>query len=237
MPDATLRAALVLLLGTSGAPAITAITDDPLLLEVYFGPLESPGVVAGKARIRPGFESAGKRVIIVNDRYRYEDPALLSQVLFHEALHLDDESAREEAVVLAFLGELVHAEAQVDFPEIGRLDTALPQSTRTTMLAVLINSRTPFESRGELFPGNSVSPSASLFDDSSYASVPAHATLGSEQFLRTLQNLGLEFDGIPNYSRDLLMALDIASIIDSVVTRLTAADIAGIAERNGISLD
>ena len=228
----------MLLLGTSGEPAIQAITEDPLLLEIDFGRIDEPGVIAGTASIRPGFEDAGKRVIIVDNRYRREDPALLSHVLFHEAMHIDDESGREEETALVFIGELVHMEAQVDFPEIGRMDTALSQITRTIMLAALFNSLTPLESRGELFPGGMTDATAtSLFYDSSYDSILSRTTPGSEYLLLTLRNLGLEFYEIPDYSLELLEQLSIPELIDSPETPVSAGDLVGIAERNGIELD
>jgi hypothetical protein len=229
IPDPKLRAALALLLGTPGEPGIDALGTRQT--NVDFG-----HVLGGNAqRFLPGRSGEQSDRIVVSDELRFEDAALLAPVLFYESLHIDDLIGREEVVTLIFASELIHAQLLAEDLRVSSVNSELARDLRTSLLAVVFNSRTPLRSRGELFPEG---PYASnVYSGSGYVTLAEGETPGNEYLLQTLQMLGLELNDAPTYSIELLEQLDIATIIDSPESRLTADDLIVIAARNSIALD
>ena len=187
VPEPSLRSALVALLGTLGEPAIDFVLIGGRFASIAFG--QPPdGAVAKSLTVQNGGQQ-----IIVDDRFRFEDPILLSALLAHEVLHSDaDVSDLEELVAIA-VQSLVHMEQLVADPDLGSQRTELAQHLNPWVLARL-NTRTPGtadlrlylpeEASTGIFPGGIVRPHlASLFDPNAQAT-PGNAYL--EEVLSTL---------------------------------------------------
>lgn len=134
VPDASLRAALVSLLGTSAEPAIGFVVASGRFTKVVFG--DPPGDVVA----RSVDEGTGKQTIVVDRRFRFEHFLLLSPVLAHEGLHSDASASDVEELAATAFQALVHMEQLVTEPRLGAQRTRLAQHLNPWVLARL-NSR------------------------------------------------------------------------------------------------
>ena len=134
-PDPALRAALVALDVTVGAPLLTPyLAGGPPLV---YGPTASPGRIIGP-------DAAGARV--VNERYRYEHPFLVVPSLVHTLLWTGEGANQYEEVVLHSLGARAHLQLLARLPALADLGTELARRQSSLTLS-LFNSRRPGSGR------------------------------------------------------------------------------------------
>ena len=229
VPEPSLRAALVALLGTLGEPAIDFVLTGGRFASIAFG--KPPGGAVAKSFT---VQNGGQQ-IVVDDRFRFEDPILLSPLLAHEVLHSDaDVSDLEELVAIA-VQSLVHMEQLVADPDLGSQRTELAQQLNAWVLARL-NTRTPGtadlhlylpeEASGGIFPGGIVRPHiASLFDPN------AQATPGNSYLEEVLGKLAEPGASVPD-SAD--FDLETIQFIDENQAVLGAEELVQVAEALGL---
>lgn len=163
LPDAVLRGAYVLLLGTVGEPTMAPLLTDAAGT-IAFAP-QPPGTESGIAAA-----SASGRVT-VNEAFRYEQPVVLSATLAHEALHLGpgtpfSRNSLDEEVISAAVEAVVTIEQVLVVPRHYRQQTELVQRIATSSILARLNSGTGESIRivspgSVLFPGR---PRAALTD-------------------------------------------------------------------------
>ncbi|MCX4784555.1 hypothetical protein [Streptomyces sp. NBC_01264] len=77
----------------------------------------------------------GRRDILVNDRYRFEDFRLISPLIFHEILHHDNKSGPTEELILHALDSLVFAQQIISTPHLAAAGTELTRIQNTVLMA------------------------------------------------------------------------------------------------------
>ncbi len=136
VPDPAIRAALVMLLGTAGEPAIEHFLRSPSYVAPRFGGLGVQQL--GRASVR---YSDRKVEIILNSRHMAEHPALLSSTVLHEILHHDPGMAGyPEEIILNWVGAAVHMQLLARHPTLARSRTELSRYLNDAALTVT-NSR------------------------------------------------------------------------------------------------
>jgi hypothetical protein len=136
VPDPAIRAALVLLVGTAGEPAIQHFLRSPSYVSPRFGGLGVQQL--GRASIR---YSDRKIEIILNARHMAEHPALLSSTLLHEILHHDPAVAGyPEEIILNWVSAVVHLQLVARHPALARSRTELSRYLNDSVLTI-VNSR------------------------------------------------------------------------------------------------
>jgi hypothetical protein len=141
-PEAGVRAALTLLEGTVGAPALDALRRGVGPVEtVRYGKTTAPGRVVGlpyQAR------AAGERC--VSTRYRAEHFALVTPSLVHDLLWSGPGAGHAEETALHALVALTHVQLLARHPELGEQRTELARRQHSLALT-LLNSRHPGDPR------------------------------------------------------------------------------------------
>lgn len=176
VPDHALRAGLASLTGTLAEPVIAWVATS--FARVEFG---TPGEGAAARSI----EVEGEQVIIVGERFRFEDPGLLGVLLTHEALHSDAAISDFEELIAFAIQALVHMEQIVADPSLATQRTELAQQLNPWVLARL-NTRVPGSSELRLllpdfapsiFPGGVSRPYFAVLFDPNAESTPGNALL------------------------------------------------------------
>jgi hypothetical protein len=228
----SLRAALVALLGTLGEPAIDFILGGDRFASITFG--EPPGGAVAKS-FRVG---NGGQQIVVDARYKREDPILLSPLLAHEVLHSDGKVSDLEELVAFAVQSLVHMEQLATHPELGSEKTGLAQHLNAWVLARL-NTRTPGtadlrlyvpgEISGGIFPGGIAIPHlASLFDPSAQ---PTPGNRYLEQMLDELAEPGASAPAAADFDPETIRFIDENQAALSTEELVQAAEALGLEVR------
>jgi hypothetical protein len=207
-PDPVVRAALVSLLGTIAEPAVDWVAFEGPFSQIELG---DPG---GGATARSLADPDGTQRIVIDGRFRFEDPGLLSAVLAHEALHADGEvSDLEELVALSFQA-LVHLEQLLADAAIGAERTLLAQRMDPWVLARL-NTRAPGsadlrlvlnDGSQSIFPGGIDRPYFAALFDPGAAPTPGNALLA--RLAAAVAEPGARAPGAPDFSLETIEFLD-----------------------------
>jgi len=138
VPDAQLRAALLLLVGSPAEPVLQAFVDGTTAVTTLgTGVPESEGRVLGAPA---DSTDAGHRVL--NERYAAEHPALIAPSLAHALCHHGERASNaEEATLHGLLGS-VHAWWVSRRPELVELGTEL-ERRQASLTITLLNARAP----------------------------------------------------------------------------------------------
>jgi hypothetical protein len=172
-PEISLRGALVELKGTIGEPALAFVLSTPRPLTLRFGTTRWQGV-EGEA-----WGDGYSLQITMTDRMRYERPALMAPIVFHELLHQNGAAYQLEELTNNTLDARMMIEALRDYPEALAVPTELGTATRTHALAQL-NTRvgtqmTLARSDGATVYPNTVGPQPKTFEEAVLAPYPADA--------------------------------------------------------------
>jgi hypothetical protein len=131
-PDPVLRAALVLLGATVGAPVVAAFLAGELAVSALtIAEMPGSGRVIG--------ETGDSRVRALNDRYASEHPAVVVPSLAHNLLWSGGSDHHEEAMLHAVLA-MVHLQLVARLPYVAGLGTELTRRQNSLALT-LLNSR------------------------------------------------------------------------------------------------
>ncbi len=220
--DVRLAAALVMLVGTSGEPAVDVILEAEWSV-LGFGNMTRPEWTAEPDQNEPW-------AIIINEQWQHEDFLWFSSILLHEALHSHrgDGVGREEEATAFLLQRIVLAELLAEYPEIAEQKSSLSRSQMTFLLGLAYNSLTVFEGRGDaLYPEGAVDE-ATVWDDGPAGQYRQFTTAAPPMLSAMLANLGIDFstapdlndDGVPDYTSELLELLVLDEIIDAPESRL-----------------
>lgn len=183
IPDARLRGALILLFGTVGEAAITAIRSG-IYDKVRFGTFQGPVI----AQVQAPALGGAKPSIVFNTIYQYENLLLHATTLAHETLHQDPIVTNREELINNSIDCLIYGRMCLETPALVLTRTELTRRMNTKLLARL-NSRSSqgilrlMTARGPIFPGSSstLANFAALFPPlaGNVASTPGNATLRS----------------------------------------------------------
>lgn len=137
VPSASLRAALVALSGTIGEPALHFIlfakttSGQPRVRSITFETIDESGQYRGAIAL---VFADGR--ITVNKKYQAENPFLLTNTLFHEALHLDNTvSSLDEEAVCYVLDDLVYLQLVSRHPSLVVGESELTQRVNMDVLS------------------------------------------------------------------------------------------------------
>ena len=133
IPEPSLRAAAVALVGTVAEPAVEWLTGGRFE-RVEFGEVE------GEAVAQSVTGESGLQKIVVAERLRFEEPGLLSVVLAHEAMHVDAEASDLEELVATAVQAFVHMQQLLADPQLAGLRTELSQSVNAWTV-IRLNTR------------------------------------------------------------------------------------------------
>ncbi len=155
--DPRLRVALALLKGTAAEVAIQSIRNGDFA-RVIFGDLSRSNAI-GVSQLVTGDT---KQTIVINERYQYENPKLLAEVMAHEVLHPDNVGSNKEELVANTIECLIYGKLVLEDGTIARSQTELARRLNTKLMA-LINSRDAegririlTSSTDNVYPGSSV---------------------------------------------------------------------------------
>ena len=180
IPAGALRAAVVSLLGTIAEPAVGWLVASGRFASVRFGELD------GATIARSLTDAGGLQHIVINRRFRFEDPALLSVVLAHEALHADARVSDLEELVATAVQAIVHMQQILADPMLADERTELAQATNAWVV-IRLNTRRDGSSDLRLIlddtgptvlPGGLDRPHFGAFFDPSASRTPGNAYLG-----------------------------------------------------------
>ncbi len=230
--DIRLAAGLVMLVGTSGEPAVDVILDAEWSV-LGFGEMTRPEWTAES-------DQSGPWQIIINERLQHEDFLWFSSILMHEALHAHrgDGVGRQEEATAFLLQRIVLAELLTEYPEIAEQKTSLSRGQMTFLLGLVYNSNTVFEGRGEtLYPGGAVD-AATIWEDGPASLYREFPTMAPPVLAEILANLGVDAasapdmndDGVPDFTTELLELLVIDQIVDTPESPLTGEGLLMIGE-------
>lgn len=215
--DPRLRGALILLLSTPAEPAIDYLLDerDTTIKFVPANTLFNPDNIA-EASTAPD----GSLVVSFNEKFQHEALPLLAQIVFHESLHQDPgQQARPEEATARLVQFLLLTQMLAEFPEITDAKTDLLRGQLTQLLALVFNSITVFEGRGDtILPGGAVQVDDYYFEGPVASVAGFNATPGNQLLVEVLANYGYHFDEIPHFSEDLLASLIIPDMAAAALT-------------------
>ena len=139
IPNPSLRAGLVGLMGTSGEPAIDFILNAetsaglPKVNIVDFDGLPWDPSDTGTARSLVSPET-GQASFVFNPKYTFENPFAFSSILAHEALHSDTVVKDTEEVIALTLHSYVYLEQLITHPELALADAELTRRSNRNAL-------------------------------------------------------------------------------------------------------
>jgi hypothetical protein len=142
VPNPSLRAGLIGLMGTVGEPAIDFVRSEqtPAGLSkvnlVDFDSLPWDPSDTGTARSIVNPDSLQMSVIF-NPKYQSENPFLFTSIHAHEALHSDTHVAGTEEAINLAIQTYVYLEQLVHHPDLASIDTELTRRSNTNALARL----------------------------------------------------------------------------------------------------
>ncbi|MEB3286815.1 MAG: hypothetical protein VKJ04_04875 [Vampirovibrionales bacterium] len=192
VPDPRLRTALALLQGTAAEGGISSVKNGDYA-SIRFSPFPnetgSAVVVTEVGQTKP--------TILVNERYQYEDPRILSQLLSNEFTHSDQNIGQREELISSVISSSVYAQFVKEDPSLAQSGTELTRRTNTQLMA-LLNSRDAegdirlLTSSGNVYPnGNPLANFGAAFNIQSGPDTPGNAYIR-----QTLANLtGQSFSG------------------------------------------
>lgn len=221
--DVRLAAALVMLVGTSGEPAVDVILKGEWSV-LGFGKMTRPEWTA-----QP--DQSGPWAIIINEQWEHEDFLWFSSILLHEALHSHrgDGVGREEEATAFLLQRIVLAELVAEYPEVAEQKSSLSRSQMTFLLGLAYNSHTVFEGRGDSLYPEAAIEAATVWDDGPASQYRQFTSIAPPMLSEMLAILGINAssapdmndDGVPDFTSDLLELLVIDEMIDTPESRLT----------------
>lgn len=133
-PDAAIEEVMVELVGTIAEPVFEAWNERRLpVTELCYGTPRAPGRVCGP-------DADGR--LVVNDRYRAEDPRLALPSIVTDLLGSQPGAGHAEETLLHALGAYVHAELLARAPALGSSGTELARR-QSSVTITLLNSRRP----------------------------------------------------------------------------------------------
>ena len=145
VPDAQVRAALLLLAGGPAAPELDAfLAGTTHVLRLGRGPTDGPGRVVGDEQ---GDDDPARRV--VNERYAAEHPAVVAPSLAHALCHHGDLASSAEEATLHGLLAAVHTWLLSVSPSLGLLRTELARR-QASLTITLLNARAPGSDRASI---------------------------------------------------------------------------------------
>jgi hypothetical protein len=159
VPDPTLRAAMVALLGTVAEPAIEFALQRTSLTRIEFGIYVNTSIGVPD-RVGGTYAAPdGTHFIEIDRHYRYLPFAALSPLVAHEILHTgDDKAGMAEETVASAVEALVYMEMLLTDPTLARLPDALTRTSNNHAALVRLNSGPAGTNRLTLFvPGSTVS--------------------------------------------------------------------------------
>jgi len=130
-PEISLRGALVEMKGTIGEPALAFVLSTDRPLTMHFGPTQSKGT-EGQT-----YGDGYQLDITMSERTRYERPALMAPIVFHELLHQNGAAYQDEELTNNALDTRMMIETLRDYPEGIAAPTELASATRISVLAQL----------------------------------------------------------------------------------------------------
>jgi len=220
IPNPSLRAGLVGLLGTAGEPAIDFILNEkttaglPKISAVGFdtNPWDPTDNGVAKSIVD---ETTEQMAFVFNPKYQSEYPFQFTRVMAHEVLHSDPQVAGlEEATALA-IDSSIYLEQLAQQPKLAQADTELTRRGNTNALTRL-NSGTGknlglFESNNnqQILPGSPLSFKnwAEQFPNlAGQTETPGNLLL--KQFLTNIAEPGRVVPENPNFSQDTLNFID-----------------------------
>jgi hypothetical protein len=143
VPDAGVRAALLLLRGTLAAALVDGFPERTDARSLRYGVPASPGRVVGPAATGDPADPADR---VVNDRYQAEHPALVAPSLAHDLLWHPGLTGHAAETVLHAIVAMVHVQLVAAMPALAHTGTELAR--RQSSLAItLLNSRPPGSAR------------------------------------------------------------------------------------------
>lgn len=224
--DPRLRAGLVSLKGTVGAPAINSILKDSFT-DVKFASFADIGMPVDGTAFSVTFAGNDKSTIIMNDKYQHEDFRLFSAILAHEVLHSDSTVGGQEELIADSLEALIHGQFVSEDPSLAHSGTELSRRQNTQLMARL-NSRDAqgrlrlLTSTGNVYPGGTqeLSHFAAAFNLSVNPNTPGNAVL--EQMLTNVVGSGVTVPANPNFDDATVSLLDLNqnALPDAEVVRL-----------------
>ena len=170
VPNASLRAALVSLVGTAGEPAINSFlaktnsTGKPYTV-VDFGTVSS-GTPVGETQLSAG----GRLNLTINSTFAGEPFQVLSATLAHEAMHQDPANnvngdlpaGQDEEIIANAVETVVYAQQLLVDPSVAANGTKLVVRTNTRLLA-LLNSGDKLFPYGGIFQAPALSNNGNVF--------------------------------------------------------------------------
>ena len=154
VPEPALRAALLLLRGTSGDTVIEAVAAGVFAGVAFTQPVAD----LPRASILPPAPQA-RPTLAINGLLRFEDPRLVAPLLLEAALHEDAVRTPKENLVGQALLPLIHGQLVLETPSLVKTGTLLARQLNGLLLGRL-NSRDLegrlrlTASRGNIFPGS-----------------------------------------------------------------------------------
>ena len=165
VPDANLRAALLSLVGTAGAPAIGSfldgdnVTGNPVTILDFSDDVSSQAVVAETT-----VTDTGRLRTLVKTEFRSEPFQSLSAILAHEALHQDAGNTQEEELITNSVEVTILSQQYLIDPSVATRGTQLVTRQNQRMLAYLNSGDALFPYTGTktapLLTGANVFPGA-----------------------------------------------------------------------------
>lgn len=142
IPNPSLRAGLIGLMGTAGEPAIDFVRNAqtpeglPKVSAIGFDslPWDPSDTRIGRAVIDPASQQV---VYIFNPKFQSENPFAFTSIESHEVLHSDLEVATTEEVINLALQSYIYLEQLAKHPDVALADTELTRRNNTNGLARL----------------------------------------------------------------------------------------------------
>jgi hypothetical protein len=221
----------VSLLGTIAEPALDWLVRGGRFARIEFGDPE--GAAIAKSLTGPD----GLQRLVVDRRYRFERPALLSVVLAHEALHSDDRVADLEELVATSFQALVQMQQLLADPTLADERTALAQATNAWVV-IRLNTRRIGSPELRLvlddfgptvLPGGLERPSFAAFFDPTGQPTPGNRYL--TDLVAAVAEPGGELPDSPDFS------LETIAFLDENQGALTPAELVRVADSLGLELE
>lgn len=170
VPNASLRAALVSLVGTAGEPAINSFigktnSTGKSYTVVDFGTVSS-GTPVGETQLSPG----GRLSLTINNTFAGEPFQVLAATLAHEAMHQDPANnvngdlpaGQDEEIIANAVETVVYAQQLLVDPSVAANGTKLVVRTNTRLLA-LLNSGDKLFPYGGIFQAPALDNNGNVF--------------------------------------------------------------------------
>ncbi len=225
VPDPRLRAGLVSLKGTVGAPAIGGILNGSFEAVRFADANEliSPDIIA---QVVTSTET-NKPEILVNSKFQHEDFRQFSSVLAHESLHGDGIGGGQEELIANSIEAVVYGQMVSEDPQLALNGTKLTRRHNTQLMARL-NSRDAqgrlrlLTSTGNVYPNGSIPLAnfAAAFNLSVNPNTPGNAVL--RQMLANVVGSGVTVPDNPDFDDATANLLDLNqnALSDAEVVRL-----------------